>query len=44
MSRIESGVVTSLGPAVRGSYEYIGSDGLVYRVTYTADSHGYRAR
>ena len=30
--------------AVSGSYSYVGSDGRTYRVDYTADEKGYRAK
>ncbi|VEN55605.1 unnamed protein product [Callosobruchus maculatus] len=29
--------------AVQGSYTYVGTDGLTYKVTYVADENGYRA-
>lgn len=29
--------------AVHGSYEYVGTDGVIYKVTYVADENGYRA-
>ncbi|KAJ8930608.1 hypothetical protein NQ314_016578 [Rhamnusium bicolor] len=29
--------------AVQGSYTYIGTDGVTYKVTYVADENGYRA-
>lgn len=28
---------------IKGSYSYTGTDGLVYRVDYTADRNGYHA-
>jgi hypothetical protein len=27
---------------MRGSYEYIGADGLTYKVTWVADENGFR--
>ncbi|XP_018576797.1 endocuticle structural glycoprotein ABD-5-like [Anoplophora glabripennis] len=29
--------------AVHGSYTYVGTDGVTYKVTYVADENGYRA-
>lgn len=29
--------------AVQGSYTYVGTDGITYKVTYVADENGYRA-
>ncbi|KAJ8956822.1 hypothetical protein NQ318_014236 [Aromia moschata] len=29
--------------AVYGSYTYVGTDGVTYKVTYVADENGYRA-
>ncbi|XP_056644754.1 endocuticle structural glycoprotein ABD-5-like [Diorhabda sublineata] len=29
--------------AVSGSYTYVGTDGVTYKITYVADENGYRA-
>ncbi|CAG9785090.1 unnamed protein product [Diatraea saccharalis] len=38
----EAGAVGSGGTKARGFYEYIGDNGLKYRVDYTADENGFR--
>ncbi|CAH2237033.1 cuticle protein CP14.6-like [Pararge aegeria] len=47
ISAAETGVVDATnsqgGTRVQGFYEYIGDDGLTYRVDYVADENGYRA-
>lgn len=45
MSRTEAGAVgPGGGYAVTGSYQFRGTDGATYRVTFTADQRGYRPR
>jgi len=44
VSRTESGSLTSTGYQVKGSYEYLGSDGIKYTVEFVADENGYRPR
>jgi len=45
MSRSEAGGVgPGGGYAVTGSYQFRGTDGATYRVTFTADQRGYRPR
>ena len=45
MSRSEAGAVgPGGGYAVTGSYQFRGTDGATYRVTFTADQRGYRPR
>lgn len=47
-TRNEMGVLKKVGEskvlAVSGSYSYVGPDGRTYRVDYTADERGYRAK
>lgn len=47
-TRNEKGVLRNVGQskvfAVTGSYSYVGPDGRTYRVEYTADEKGYRAK
>ena len=45
MSRTEvGGVGPGGGYAVTGSYQFRGTDGATYRVSFTADQRGYRPR
>jgi len=44
MSRSEIGKVSSGGLSVSGQYQYVGTDGLLYSISFTADKHGYRPR
>lgn len=39
----ETSVQNGNDKVVRGSYSYVGPDGLVYTVNYVADKYGYRA-
>ncbi|XP_023954074.1 cuticle protein CP14.6-like isoform X2 [Bicyclus anynana] len=47
ISAAETGVVDSANPQggtrVTGFYEYVGDDGVTYRVDYVADENGFRA-
>jgi hypothetical protein len=38
--RAESGVLTPVGYSVTGSWEYLGTDGPVYRTEFVADRNG----
>lgn len=47
-SKVEQGELKSFGPesaavVVRGSYNYIGDDGITYTVNYVADENGFKA-
>ena len=42
--RAESGVLTPSGYTVTGNWEYLGTDGALYRTEFVADSNGYRPR
>ena len=44
MARTERGGLTSSGWGVVGSYQYRGTDGALYKVSFTADHNGYRPR
>jgi len=45
MSRSEIGKVSSGGGlSVSGQYQYVGTDGLLYNISFIADKHGYRPR
>ena len=44
MSRTETGGLTASGWGVVGSYQYRGTDGALYKVSFTADQNGYRPR
>ncbi|KAG6460482.1 hypothetical protein O3G_MSEX012005 [Manduca sexta] len=46
-ARQETGTLKDFGDnhkaiEVNGSYKYVGTDGLVYTVTFTADEHGFQ--
>ena len=44
MARTETGRLTPSGWGVVGSYQYRGTDGALYKVSFTADQNGYRPR
>lgn len=43
MGHIENAGTDHEEQVMHGSYSYIGDDGITYKVTYIADSNGFRA-